>query len=183
MNIRNTVALLLCSLAFWACDSRAETSMGVHLASVHVPARDYHNNRNVGLYFKGDNWQAGMYRNSIDRITAYAAYVHPVGGFDLMIGVASGYQTKCTKTTEVVTPKKVVFERFSNGDTSTATYPEQTKTTEDCKGFSRGALAPMAGVSYLAPFRVLGAAPRMFVAPGIGKSSTVAHISLEWNLK
>lgn len=153
MTGRKILTLLFVCLGFAAFDARAETSMGVHLASVHVPARDYHNNRNVGLYFKGANWQSGVYRNSIDRTTAYAAYVHPVVAFDLMLGVASGYARRCTKT------------------------------TEDCKGFSRGAMAPMAGVSYLAPYRVLGAAPRLFIAPGIGKSSTVAHISFEWSLK
>lgn len=181
MNYRITLALIAASLAFAALDCRADTSIGLHVASVHVPQRAHHNNDNTGLYFKGEHWQAGMYRNSIDRTTAYAAYVHPVGGFDLMLGLASGYSKRCTTTT-TVTPKKVVHAKYDNGDTGTTTYPSHTVTTEDCKGYARGAMAPMAGVSYLAPFRMLGAAPRLFLAPGFGTSSTVLHLSVEWRI-
>jgi len=154
---------------------------GVHTFSVHAPARAHHQNDNFGLYLRGANWQAGAYRNSLDRTTAYAAYVYPVGPVDLMAGVVSGYSKRCTTTT-TVTPKKVHHERMSNGDTGTTTYPEQTVTTEECRGWSRGALSPMAGVSYLAPIRVLGAAPRLFLAPGFGKASSVLNLSLEWSL-
>src|SRR5438045_253932 len=49
-------------------------TVGLHLASVHLPKRDF-NNTNPGLYVRTDGgWTAGAYRNSLNRTSAYAGY-------------------------------------------------------------------------------------------------------------
>jgi len=92
MNYRKLTALLLCSLAFWACDSRAETSMGVHLASVHVPDNGRVNNTNPGAFVRFDNgFTAGGYHNSLRKTSVYAGYTAERGVFGLTVGAVTGY--------------------------------------------------------------------------------------------
>jgi hypothetical protein len=69
-------------------------TIGLHLYSHHFPERDYQINANSGIYLRAENWQAGIYRNTIDRTTLYAAYSKPAGPFDLMAGLATGYQIR-----------------------------------------------------------------------------------------
>src|SRR5688572_28181660 len=102
MNARCVIAAVACCLAFAAMDSRADVSVGLHLASVHAPSRPEHRNDNLGLYVQADRLLVGGYRNSIGRRTFYAAYSHPLGyGFEAFAGVASGYSRKCERVTTV----------------------------------------------------------------------------------
>lgn len=61
-------------------------------------------------------------------------------------------------------------------------YQEKCTATE-CLGFSKGAVTPMVALSYLAPVRIFGAAPRAWVLPPFPKTSTVVHLSLEWSVQ
>jgi hypothetical protein len=137
-------------------------ALGLHMASIHAPQRDQ-SNSNPGLYLRMDRYQLGGYRNSHHRPTFYAGYAVHVGSLDLMLGVASGYQRRCRQF-EVQTPKKVVL-------------------MEECKGFSRGALTPLAAMSYAVPISIAGATPRIWFMPGFKSASSVAHLSLEWSIK
>lgn len=174
-------ALILCSLIFWACDSRAETTFGLHTLSVHTPQHTQ-NNTNPGAYVRIDRWQAGAYRNSDEHTTVYGSYLVPVGPLELIVGVATGYDKHCTTTTTEI-PAKQEHAVYTNGDTSTTAYPARTVSSESCTGFSRHKLTPLAALSYAAPFEVLGARPRIWVMPGFGRVSTVAHLTLEWSIR
>lgn len=149
----------------------ASLVIGAHIASVHAPQRDYHENVNVGLYVQADQVIVGGYRNSIGRRTFYAAYAQPLGyGFDAFAGLASGYQRQCERVTTVhvrQTETDPIVEYHHN---------------EVCSGFSRGYLTPAAGLTYTSPVKVFGATPRAFFIPGSRKSSTVLHGTLQWEL-
>lgn len=174
MNTRAAIALLACCV-FASFDAGAQTSVGLHLVSQHFPERDHHNQDNFGLYVQHKRWLIGGYRNSLNRDTYYAAYAQPLGyGFDLVAGVGSGYRRKC-ETHSVTTYSQVTHK----GETFTV---KSTERVESCRGFSKGSLAPVAGLTYTAP-AFFGASPRIWVVPGIkGASSTVIHLSASWAL-
>lgn len=73
--------------------ARAGT-IGIHLASMHFPERDF-NNFNPGVYYRGDaGWTAGGYRNSLRDVSVYAGYTWERGVFGLTAGAVSGYAGK-----------------------------------------------------------------------------------------
>lgn len=178
MNLRITLALILCSLAFAAS---AQTTMGLHTVSIHAP-NGSENNDNWGAYVQHKRLIVGGYRNSLNRDTGYVGYVHPLGhGFDVMAGLASGYTRQCQSYT-VQTGEKLTITKHK-GEYSKTTTPVY-ETRERCSGFGRGALVPAAALGYTAPFSVLGATPKLTLVPGMGnKSSTVAHLSFQWGIK
>lgn len=146
---------------------------GLHLHSVHIPNKDYHNNSNLGAYVRMENVTLGGYRNSYGRATYYAGYSHPLGaGFEVMAGAATGYQRKC-KTEE----SRSVQTRQDGKYTVTTT---DVTTTTDCNGFGRGKLAPLVGITYSPGILVAGMRPRLWLAPGVKGSSTVIHLSAEF---
>ena len=183
MNTRLVFALLLCCLGLAAFDARSEglkpVAMGLHLHSAHFPAKDSHQNRNRGLYVRGDSYQLGYYVNTYDRDTFYAAYVHKLGPVDLLAGVASGYQRKCNSYT-VQTGEQLHITKHK-GEYSKTTTPVYEQR-ESCAGFSRSVLTPMAGLSIASPVSVLGATPVLFVAPGFGRAASVLHLSVQWSI-
>ncbi|WP_280152956.1 hypothetical protein [Piscinibacter sp. XHJ-5] len=66
-------------------------TVGVHLGSVHFPARHF-NNVNPGLYWRSDaGWTLGAYRNSLDRTSAYAGYSWQWRALALTAGGVTGY--------------------------------------------------------------------------------------------
>lgn len=69
-------------------------TIGMHIVSQHFPAHDFQNNKNYGMYLRGESWQAGMYKNTYSRNTVYAAYIKPLETIELMAGLANGYQVK-----------------------------------------------------------------------------------------
>ena len=172
MNPRTTIAVLAACLGFAAFDARSETSVGVHTFSAHVPAKDSQNNENFGLYVRHNDWTVGAYHSTHRRTAAYVAYSLPLwGGVDLMAGLAYGYQEKCSDSTQIVTTKK---------EKEGVTYTQKEKvTTTTCTGFSRGAITPLAGLTYAPSWTFMGFKPRGWLAPGFGKSSTVIHLSVE----
>ena len=69
-------------------------TVGLHLASVHLPKRDF-NNTNPGLYVRTDGgWTAGAYRNSLNRTSAYAGYTMEWGRLAVTGGAVTGYAEK-----------------------------------------------------------------------------------------
>jgi hypothetical protein len=79
------------ALALVSPCAQADT-VGLHLASVHVPQRHF-NNTNPGLYYRNDaGWTAGGYRNSLRRTSAYAGYTWEYGVLGLTAGAVTGYQ-------------------------------------------------------------------------------------------
>jgi hypothetical protein len=85
--------LLPCLLAaggLTATPARAGT-LGLHLASAHLPQRHF-NNTNPGLYYRSDEgWTAGAYRNSLRRTSAYAGYTWGWGRLAVTGGAVTGY--------------------------------------------------------------------------------------------
>ena len=68
-------------------------TVGLHLASVHIPARSAYNNVNPGVYYRSDaGWTTGAYRNSLSKTSVYAGYTLQYGRFGLTAGGATGYQ-------------------------------------------------------------------------------------------
>jgi hypothetical protein len=68
-------------------------TVGLHIASVHMPARSIYNNANPGVYYRSDaGWTAGVYHNSLSRPSVYAGYTLQYGRFGLTAGGATGYQ-------------------------------------------------------------------------------------------
>lgn len=183
MNIITKLCLCLAAALMIGGQAQAQTVVGLHTVSIHAPDRGQ-TNANYGLYMRaGSGLELGAYRNSIDRPGVYLGQQFELakgaaGALGLQVGAAYGYQKKCAvKTT--VTPKKVTHESYSNGDTKTTTSPEKTEKREECKGFSRGAITPMAGLTYTAPFAIMGITPRLQFLPPFGKHAAVAHLTLE----
>jgi len=71
-------------------------TVGVHLASLHAPARDSQNNTNPGLYVRTESGVvAGAYTNTHNRTSIYLGQQFKVGPLDVGIGAVSGYQRRC----------------------------------------------------------------------------------------
>jgi hypothetical protein len=89
-HLRLFVALAVV-LALSAPASGADT-FGLHLASVHTPARHF-NNTNPGVYYRSDDgWTVGGYHNSLRNPSVYAGYSWQYGAFALTAGGVTGYQ-------------------------------------------------------------------------------------------
>lgn len=154
--IRHMLLISACLAA--GCAQAEGLTVGVHLVSIHSPQRTQ-SNTNPGLYIRKDQWQAGFYRNSYRRTSVYAGYGIPVGPVELMLGAASGYRRECTPWTD---------------DSGTP--------HEGCTGLSRGALTPLAALSYAPPVSIFNVRPRFWLMPGFGKVSSVFHVSVEASL-
>lgn len=145
-------------------------AIGMHVQSLHIPSHGYQNNT-LGAYVRGEEWQAGAYRNSIGRTTVYAAANRRAFGLDWHAGLATGYQVRCK-------PTSVTYTKHSQTPEGVPYDVIVTEHSQACSGWSRGAIAPMAGVSYLIPTDTR-IKPRVFFAPGFKGSSSVIHLSLE----
>lgn len=183
MNARRALTLIAACLTFAAVDHAHadELSLGLHVASVHVPQHEQ-NNTNPGLYIRYDQWQVGGYENSLGRTTVYGGYAVPVGPIEVMLGLATGYQRIC-KEYDVYVPTERNVEHLPGGSSVTTTTYAHTDIYEDCKGFSKYAVTPLVALSYTAPFTVMGAQPQILFMPGFGKHSSVAHLAFKWSIK
>jgi hypothetical protein len=168
------IGLVLVGMALmgFCTTARAEPLvLGLHTASLHVPAKQYLRDLTPGIYARQGIWQGGVYRNSYGRTSVYGGAVLPIGSVDLMLGLATGYDKRCSEQTHVTT-KTVVTP---NG---TVTLTSRS-TTLDCKGWSRHRVAPLAALSWAPPVEVLTARPRLSFMPRIGDTSSLVHLSLE----
>jgi len=91
---RVALAVLVTAAALSASLPARALTFGLHLASVHVPARHF-NNVNPGLYVRTDaGWTAGAYENSLRRTSAYVGYTWEHGRFAVTGGAVTGYAEK-----------------------------------------------------------------------------------------
>lgn len=87
------LAIVVCWFALSRCAEAAPITVGVHLASQHLPAKAGQNNVNPGLYVRTDAWMVGGYHNTYRETTVYAARTLTTWrGFEVVGGVAYGYQ-------------------------------------------------------------------------------------------
>jgi hypothetical protein len=72
------------------------TTWGVHVGSIHVPAKESDNNANYGLYARTDSGLTfGVYRNTLRRTSLYAGYTfNAYRDIDVTVGGITGYQLK-----------------------------------------------------------------------------------------
>jgi hypothetical protein len=151
--------------------------VGLHTFSAHLPAKDYQNNDNFGVYYRDGPWQVGAYRNTLNRVSFYGGYVQDLpGGFGLMAGLVSGYQKKCHA---VYTP----YQQGYLGPEGIYYKTEYDHTRTDCFGSSRGAVTALLALSWAAPFKFWGAQPEVMVMPPFPKHSAVVHAALRWEIK
>jgi hypothetical protein len=73
-------------------------TVGVHLTTWH--SDEQLNGVNPGLYVRADGWVAGLYRNSINRLSIHVGHQFETSGgpvgLGLYVGAVSGYQRKVT---------------------------------------------------------------------------------------
>jgi hypothetical protein len=88
-----TALAMLLAIALFQCAQAA--TVGLHLYSLHVPAKDLDNNRNAGLYMRTDGGlTVGMYRNTLRRLSPYVGQTYDLGPVDLTLGLIGGYKLK-----------------------------------------------------------------------------------------
>lgn len=152
-------AAILCAAALCnAPHAKAQTVVGLHLATLHLPARDY-NGVNPGLYIKTENgFTAGVFENSVRRLGVYAGLTieQDDGPFALTGGLIYGYQRRVAHCVAVSVM----------GDP----HAQVCGTTDG----SPGALAPM-----LNPSVRFGFARLTVIPPWFGAKSVGLHVSVE----
>lgn len=89
------LARLLCfiwAVLLTAASPAAAQTIGVHVASQHIPYKQRYNNLNPGLYYRTDEgWVGGFYMNSLTRPSIYVGRTFTRGGFSLTVAGVSGY--------------------------------------------------------------------------------------------
>jgi hypothetical protein len=88
-------------------------AIGVHVGTWHFDRDAGYRETNPGIYVRADEWQAGYYRNSLDRNTLYvtrAFRVPHTERVEVNVGLATGYRDGARPT--VLT---LVSYRFDNG--------------------------------------------------------------------
>lgn len=81
---------LATALALAAHADTSVEAIGFHVASHHVPSREF-NNMNPGAYVRWDNGLTlGGYYNSERRMSVYAGYTQEWGPFALTMGAVTG---------------------------------------------------------------------------------------------
>lgn len=166
-----SVFMVLAAASLMTCSKPAsaqQTTMGVHLYSVHAPAKDYQNNENPGLYIRtAEGWTAGVYRNTLRRTSVYAGYTVDYAPFSLTVGAISGYQRK--------------YERVVAGPNGECDNGTGFRYCTQQTGATRGAITLLLAPSVALP-PVLGAVPRVSYVPGLAGAANVFHLSLERKL-
>lgn len=147
--------------------------IGLHIGSVHLPAKDGQNNANFGAYVASDEGSVGCYRNTIKRTSCYLMAREPLGSVDLHYGVVSGYQKKCTKDLYVIGHEEFVIQQ---GAAIIKTRGAILEERESCTGHTRGAISPAITFS-VKP----SANTRVYYVPAIEKKgSHVISFALEF---
>jgi hypothetical protein len=82
---------LLAVAACLAAPCAIAGTIGLHVGSQHIPAKNY-NNSNPGIYYRHDEgWTAGVYRNSLRNNSVYAGYTWKFGMLDVTTAGVTGY--------------------------------------------------------------------------------------------
>lgn len=147
-------------------------ALGVHLHTFHPWTDDKGfdalktNDDTPGLYVKGEDWTAGVVRNSLKRVSFYAGYVWTLptppkyGQLDLTLGAISGYKYEVMHGPQACSREVSAYHREHYGNLC---WVKQGKTKET--------IMPMVAVSYLAPIEVVGVQPRVSL---FGKAVTLS---------
>lgn len=143
-------------------DLLAGVTLGVHLASAHIPARSYEHNFNPGIYARDEasGVTLGTYHNSLGRQTFYVADTIGSGPLNITLGVATGYK------------RHVQYGQQC---------PPEITGYKACYIQSPGRkayLAPIVAPSVTLP-EIGGMTPRLTYLPGSAGSSNVFHLSVE----
>lgn len=174
--LTGTIILAVSSLLYskaWAAEGAEDTwkspvsRIGVHLLSDHLPGKPYQNNSNPGLYLESPSgWTGGFYRNTLNRTSFYLGNtLRHSSGLSLTLGAVSGYKRV---TSPIPCPE--LNRRHKK-------HEPENWTCEETLGFSRHRWSLMAAPSY-----TWGPA-RVWFIPSVGNSSSVLHLSLEWEVK
>lgn len=140
----------------------AQIVVGVHAWSAHEPRAEGSSNDNPGLYVRHGAWQAGVYRNSVRRPSAYVVRLWDLGPVELSAGLVTGYQRE---------RHSVACSELPNAQ------PHWVGCWKDV-GSTPGRIAPFAALSAPLP-AVLGVTPRITWVPRAGGSNHVLHLSFE----
>ncbi len=167
-------------------------TLGVHLASLHVPAHDYQRNINPGLYLRvhegarlgGIDLGAlqgltlGAYRNTLGRTSAYLGHTLTLAGgpgsaatVDVTLGAVSGYQRRCRSW--------VTWQPDAPGAHGPHGSGVTARTEWECLGSSNAVLAPFLAPSLTLPLHPFGLTPRLALIPGARNTATAVHLSVE----
>lgn len=146
-------------------------TIGLHLASVHLPHDAALSGVNPGIYVRAANGvTVGAYRNSLGRPSAYAAWtLEDIGDtpFSLTAGAITGYVKK-TKHFETPCPGYLHTEQI--------TYMCSAHETQ---GGSSHDVALLLAPSVRLP-ELAGITPRITVLPKVSSNGiTTVHFSLE----
>lgn len=134
-------------------------TIGLHVASVHLPQADYLHDINPGVYATTTQGiTAGVYRNSFQRRSYYLGYTLNYGPFSLTAGGITGYQMKNVPC---------IGDRAGKG------------YTYCYDGNSRGAVGLLVAPSVRLP-TFAAITPRVTLLPQFtAKGHTVIHLSIE----
>ena len=175
MSIARILGAGLAALVLsWLAPAHADTVVGVHTWSVHEPRSPDASNDNPGLYVRANGWQAGLYRNSVRRPSAYVVRTWDLGPVELAAGVVTGYQrvrqpAPCASVARWLGVSVQAAEALER-DEGWACWRDV--------GSTRHRLAPLATLSAALP-AIGDITPRITIAPRLGGSSAVIHLSLE----
>jgi len=168
--VRRSTILLVFALC--ALSVRAQV-VGLHLASIHIPAHEDQHNFNPGIYARLDNGATlGTYHNTLGKQTFYAGYTLERGPFALTVGIANGYQRYETVTLGAVKPCTIQQAAANNG--ACMQQARHTETSPGTKAYLTLMLAPSVRLPDL-----FGIVPRISYIPGLAGSSNVFHLSIE----
>ena len=154
MNTPSKILIAMACGLVISSQAKAEgLTVGLHTISAHIPQHKQ-NNVNPGAYLRtAGGVELGFYRNTWRRPSLYVSQQ-----FDLMAGSYGAFGAQIG---------------LANG------YQRRCATAADCSGFSRGAISPLAGLTYTPPMEVMGIKPRVQFLPPIGKHGAVIHLTLE----
>lgn len=165
-------SIILVVFALCALSVRAQI-VGLHLASIHVPARENQHNFNPGIFARLDNGVTlGTYHNTLGKQTFYAGYTLERRPFSLTLGTASGYQRHETVTLGAVKPCTIQQAAANNG--ACMQQARHTETPPGTKAYLTLMLAPSVRLPDF-----FGIVPRISYIPGLAGSSNVFHLSIE----
>jgi len=95
-RILAVLCLVLVGIGLGMCAHAEPLTVGLHVHSVHVPAKESDSNQNWGLYVRTETGLTiGMYRSTIRRNAPYIGQTFSLyGPVNLTLGVIGSYQRK-----------------------------------------------------------------------------------------
>jgi hypothetical protein len=162
-----TTLLMVLGVLFAPSEARAAEGavIGLHVGTLHMPARPTDHNLNPGLYLKTESGLTlGGYRNSLGRGSVYLAQTWSAGPFSLTLGAVSGYRRRAYDA-----PCSMQDHGKPEWMLGCKSWDTRVKTW----------LAPLVAPSVAGP-SIAGITPRLTFMPGAGShKSNGLHLSLE----